>query len=344
MPDEEGLNEPRLVPSCVKLKPAIIPFAGRIGGNQDFVVDRSNPYNAELLKRVPDAAPLTTFRDGFDFRGFLDSGIWKYAFVECIGTMLNTFVTAWIGAHPPAAPVTPRTQAGIYGTVGFLAPLIGGITNWLFLTLFIYTFSPASGGHLNPTISLGTFFARLISFPRLVLYLIGQTAGGALAGLILEAAYGSRDFSVGGCFVDTQLVPVKDAFLLEFIYCLCLVFLAFGVALDPRQAGIFGPALSPWLIGLALGLLSWGSSFTRPGYDGAGKEIRNSPPSSVGILTFDEALNPARCFGVYVGSHFPGYHWIHWVRHISPRLENIELRNARLDQFSPPLAMVLFII
>ena len=24
-------------------------------------------------------------------------------------------------------------------------------------------------------------------------------------------------------------------------------------------------------------------------------------------------VNPARCFGVYVASHFPGYHWIHWV-------------------------------
>ena len=24
-------------------------------------------------------------------------------------------------------------------------------------------------------------------------------------------------------------------------------------------------------------------------------------------------VNPARCFGVYVASYFPGYHWIHWV-------------------------------
>lgn len=245
--------------------------------------------------------------------------------------MMNTFVTAWIGAHPPSAPIVPHTQAGIYGTTGFLAPLIGGITNWLFLTLFIFTFSPASGGHLNPTITLGTFFARLISFPRLILYLIGQTAGGALAGLILEAAYGSRDFLVGGCFVDTQFVPVKDAFLLEFVYCLCLVFLAFGVALDPRQAGVFGPALSPWLVGLVLGLLSWGSSFTRAGYEGAGNG--NSSTGIVGILTFIEALNPARCFGVYVGSRFPGYHWIHWVcLAISPASEP-QLRNERLGQF-----------
>ena len=198
---------------------------------------------------------------------------------------MNTFVTAWIGAHPLSTPITPRTQAGIYGTATFLAPLIGGITNWLFLTLFIYAFSPASGGHLNPTITLGTFFARLVSFPRLVLYLIGQAAGGALAGLILASAYGSRDFTVGGCYVDTTLVPVKDAFLLEFVYCLCLIFLAFGVALDPRQGGVFGPALSPWLVGLALGLLSWGSAFTRAGYSGAGNMI-SDPSCIICILRF----------------------------------------------------------
>lgn len=81
--DVEGLNEQAVEH---KLKPAIIPFAGRIGGNQDYVVDRSNPCNAELLAKVPDAAPLRTFRDSFDFRGFLDSGVWKYALVECIGT------------------------------------------------------------------------------------------------------------------------------------------------------------------------------------------------------------------------------------------------------------------
>lgn len=82
--DVERLNEAQSAHER-QLKPAIIPFAGRIGGNQDYVVDRSNPCNAELLAKVPDAAPLTTFRDGFDVRGFLDSGVWKYALVECIG-------------------------------------------------------------------------------------------------------------------------------------------------------------------------------------------------------------------------------------------------------------------
>ncbi|KAJ6118686.1 MIP transporter [Penicillium samsonianum] len=186
------------------------------------------------------------------------------------------------------------SSSGVFSTPVFLGPLFGGIANWLFLTLFIFTFSNVSGSHLNPTITLATFFARLISFPRMVIYLLSQTLGGALAGFILQSAYGSTDFTVGGCNIDLRLVPVADAFLLEFIFCLLLLFLSFGVGLDPRQGQIYGAALSPFLVGMTLGVVSWGSAFTRNGYSGA-------------------CLNPARCFGVYVATSFPSYHWVHWV-------------------------------
>lgn len=276
------------------LKPAVQPFAGRIGGNQELVLDRDDPENAELLRRIPDAAPLMAFKDGFDLRGFWDVGLWKFGFVECIGTMMHSFVTVWASIHPNSAAVPATTPAGVFSTATFLGPLVGGICNWLSLTLFIFTFANVSGAHLNPTITFGTFFARLISFPRLVIYVGGQTLGGALAGWMLRTAQGSRSFAVGGCSIDTELVPVKEAFVLEFIYSLILIFLSFGVALDPRQGKIYGAALSPFLVGMVLGVLSWTSSFSRIGYAGA-------------------SMNPARCFGVYVATSFPGYHWIHWV-------------------------------
>ncbi|KAE8420232.1 MIP transporter [Aspergillus pseudocaelatus] len=277
-------------------RPIIQPFAGRIGGNQGLVVDRTDPDNADLLKKVPDAAPLMTFREGFDLRGFWDIDLWKFGFIECMGTMMMVFVTSWMVVRPASASanVSATSPSGIFSTSTFLGPLFGGISNWLFLTLFIFSFSNVSGSHLNPTITLATFFARLISLPRMVIYLLGQTLGGALAGFMLQSAYGSRDFTVGGCTVNTRLVPVDEAFLLEFIFCLVLIFLSFGVGLDPRQGSIYGAALSPFLVGMTLGVVSWGSSFTRAGYAGA-------------------SLNPARCFGVYVATSFPGYHWIHWV-------------------------------
>ncbi|KAJ6083205.1 MIP transporter [Penicillium canescens] len=51
------------------LEPATHPFAGRVGGNQDFIVDRNDPKNVEVLKELPDATPRMTLAEIFDLRG-----------------------------------------------------------------------------------------------------------------------------------------------------------------------------------------------------------------------------------------------------------------------------------
>ena len=189
---------------------------------------------------------------------------------------------------------TPTTAAGVFATSPFLGALVGGVSNFILLSLAIFAFSPGSGGHLNPTITIATFFARLSSFPRMVLYVAFQIIGATVAGLLIRASYGTRQYIAGGCGIDTNLVPVADALAIEFTSDLALLFLSFGVGLDPRQKQIFGPALAPIFVGFILGIISFGTSFSRKGYNGA-------------------SANPARCFGVYVGSRFPTYHWVHWV-------------------------------
>ena len=57
-----------------------------------------------------------------------------------------------------------------------------------------------------------------------------------------------------------------------------LLFLAFGVGLDPRQALFFGPRYGPLLVGMAVGTGTFASSGMAPGYSGA-------------------QMHPARCFG-----------------------------------------------
>ena len=90
-------------------------------------------------------------------------------------------------------------------------------------------------------------------------------------------------------------------------------FIAFGVALDPRQQQLFGMFAGPLAVGCALGVVSFASAGLVPGYDGA-------------------SMNPARCFAFAVGRRtFPGTlvqlhnvvrasltlpasdHWIWWV-------------------------------
>ena len=168
----------------------------------------------------------------------------------------------------------------------------------MILTLLIYSLSSVSGAHLNPLITIGTMFARLTTLPRAIIYVSFQLVGASLAGLMLRAAYDSREFKVGGCFLFPEQASVGSALATEFMASLTILFLAFGVGLDPRQSAIFGPALAPALVGIALGVLSFGLSFSKPGYGGA-------------------SMNPARCFGVYVGSRFPYWHWYHWVATIA---------------------------
>lgn len=66
---------------------SIQPFAGRNGGNQDFTLNQAqlSESSTDLRKKTPDAAPLQTWRDILDLNGFFQPIIWKSALIECWG-------------------------------------------------------------------------------------------------------------------------------------------------------------------------------------------------------------------------------------------------------------------
>ncbi|KAF7553700.1 hypothetical protein G7Z17_g3468 [Cylindrodendrum hubeiense] len=268
------------------------PFAGRIGANQSFTID-PNSDNDSVLEKEPDAAPLMPIMELMDLRPLLHVNLWKAAFIEGIGSMMLVYITSWANSAPAVIPIKPTAQLGNFNNAAFIGPLIGGITNMIFLSLFISAFGAVSGAHFNPLITIATFFARLCSLPRMILYVFFQIGGSVIAGLLVRVSYGTRDFQTGGCWLYPDEVPVQDAFVIELVSATTLLFLAFGVGLDPRQSQIVGPGLAPFLVGLTFGTLTFSTAFTRYGYGGAG-------------------LNPARCLGVFVGSRFPTWHWVHW--------------------------------
>jgi hypothetical protein len=51
------------------------------------VLDRSDPSNEALLKKVPDAAPNLTLTEAFDLGGFREVGIWKAGVIEFVGEL-----------------------------------------------------------------------------------------------------------------------------------------------------------------------------------------------------------------------------------------------------------------
>jgi glycerol uptake facilitator-like aquaporin len=268
------------------------PYIGRLGANGTGAITRFDG-DQKLLLAAPDAAPFMTLAEQFDMRPFMTWDLWRAAVTEGFGCVLLVWVTVYAAASPNVLPAPPSERFGIFDNAAFLGPLVGAFLNLIFLTLFIYSLGAVSGAHVNPAVTIATLFARLSSFPRTVLYVAFQTGGGALGGLLARVSIGTRDFKVGGCFIFTEYVPENQAFATEFMATLLVLFFAFGVGIDPRQRLVVGPTLGPWLVGLALAAVGLATGFARYGYGGA-------------------SMNPARCFGAFVGASFPTYHWIHW--------------------------------
>jgi len=182
------------------------------------------------------------------------------------------------------------------------------IINTLLLAVFIYATAPASGGHVNPMITFSTLLTGLCPLPRgelpfvldvpqvcrqpglvpymynptAIIYLCAQTLGAAIGGGLLIGVLGSERgirLKGTGCFFDSSEIKPSQVFLNEAASCFAMLYLAFGVGLDPRQALLFGPKFGPLLVAASLAVLSFASSSMVPGYTGA-------------------SMNPARCFGL----------------------------------------------
>lgn len=90
--------------------------------------------------------------------------------------MAGTFVTAFMSG------ITDNAFGSFQSTSSQLAINVGhAALLWVMISVLIFSFGPASGGHLNPFITILTFFAGLCTLPRMVYYIIGQLVG-ALAG------------------------------------------------------------------------------------------------------------------------------------------------------------------
>ena len=88
------------------------------------------------------------------------------------------------------------------------------------------------------------------------------------ANVQLEDLLKMKQGVIPGCTVETAQVSPGQLFALEYMFALGLMFLAFGVGLDPRQGKNLGPALSPILVGVTLGFATLASSAAKPGYTG----------------------------------------------------------------------------
>lgn len=232
-------------------------------------------------------------------RDFLAPQVWRAAAIEGVGT--GALVFASLAA----------TLACIEG--GFLpVSKAVGLVHVAILSLFILATAPSSGGHLNPSITMATVLTGLTSLPRGILYILAQSAGSIVGSAVVKGVLSHEKaemYQLGGCLLHQTLpggaggpaattgLYAGRGLLSEFGFTFVLLYVSFGIALDPKQGAVFGPALAPFLIGTTLGLLIFVSgSLMAPGYVGAG-------------------MNPARCFGpaVVMGGQLWKDNWVFWV-------------------------------
>jgi len=263
---------------------------GDLDGDRAFTLDASDLKYDENLPQNSDAMWFFTWKKSFDLRGFADGELWKMAIFEGWGTGMLVWLTG-------LASYSLEPTVSDFETGALFPALLDALMNAASLSLLIFATAPITGGHINPLITIGTFFSQLTTFPRAVLYVVCQTIGATIAGFLIRAALTRPSDPAGaipGCWIDPSVVTAGEAVVLETMTCLALIFIVYGAGLDPRRGAVYGPALGPVLIGLTLGLCTFVTGALKPGYAGA-------------------SLHPARCFGLMAAQGRWDLHWVHWV-------------------------------
>ena len=185
------------------------PFAGRIGGNQQFTVSPEDAQFNKITAEVPDAVANLSWKSSLDLRGFRDIELWKQAIIEGVGTSLQIYISGLYSLGLFSA----LTETSL----GPIVPAaLGSMANTVLIALFIYAGGPVSGGHFNPFITMSTFFARLSTLPRTILYILFQCTGSVIGGFMMRASLGRPPAElrgVPGCYVDTSLTTAGQAYV-----------------------------------------------------------------------------------------------------------------------------------
>jgi glycerol uptake facilitator-like aquaporin len=159
--------------------------------------------------------------------------------VEALGTCL--LVTAVVGSGIMAASLTDDMAIALLcNTVATAAALI----------VLISVFSPVSGAHFNPAVSVVMLASREMPLASFVGYCLAQTAGG-LAGTWLAHAM----FDLPVLQVSTHIRFGMSQWLAEFVA-------AFGLLLTILSIRKTNPSAVPQSVGLYIAAAYWFTSST----------------------------------------------------------------------------------
>jgi aquaporin Z len=194
-----------------------------------------------------------------------------------VAEFVGTFALIFIGGG-----------AGV--AVSLYSPTAGGLVavalaNGLAIGIMVTNLGHISGGHFNPSITLGFLATRRITVQLAVVYWVSQLLGAISAAFILRYLFSRAAVAAGAA--PAPHVTDGKAFVLELIMTFFLVWAVWATAVDAR--GAFKA-----IAGLAIGLTITMDVLMGGGATGA-------------------AMNPARAFGPELAGNVWSGWWIYWV-------------------------------
>ena len=189
------------------------------------------------------------------------------------------------------------------------------LANGLAIAIMVTNLGHISGGHFNPSITLGFVATRRITLPLAIAYWASQLAGAVVAALILRFLFHAAALK-GTAPAPAAHFGDGRAFVVELVLTALLVLAVWATAVDPR--GAFKS-----IAGLAIGLTITMDVFMGGPLTGA-------------------AMNPARAFGPELAGNVWHGWWIYWIGPIAGALiaallyEYLYLRPMRPIPVGPP--------
>jgi len=200
---------------------------------------------------------------------------WKQCAAEAVGSFAITFIAA-------GAVCANRYSGGELGLLGIALAYAAATAAMTSSTV------AASGGHLNPAITLAASVCGRIPPATAVLYVTSQLAGAAAAGFALAGLYSPEVWApvnLGTPTLSPEVAFATGTFL-EAVMSFFLVFAAL-------QMAAIGPP-TDIVYGLTIGLVLLGDALAGGSLTGA-------------------AVNPARAFGPALASGIWQDHLVYWV-------------------------------
>ncbi len=198
----------------------------------------------------------------------------KMAAAELVGTFVFVLVGAGSAVGAGAAAGVP----------GLIAAALG---NGLGLAVAVSATMNTSGGHLNPSVTIGMLATKKIDVKTAVAYIICQLIGATVAGVVLMAtlpmALGNA-VQWGAPSLSSQ-TSVAQGILLEAVMTFFLVFSIFGTAVNSK---------APKIGGFGIGLTVAAIVLTAGPFTGA-------------------AMNPARAAGPMIASMNFANWYVWWI-------------------------------